>query len=94
MRIQTEGDLNAGSARVGLKVRCIIVPDMSLWLSKNKHLSLELPKLRQVYSIRSNVLAATHAGILLLGITNPQVAVSPLISGEPFFAHNCFNVVG
>lgn len=94
MRRYAEGNLSVGAARIGLKVRCIIVPDMSLWLSKYKHLCLKLPKPAQVYTIRSNVFTESHAGILLCEIRNQQVNLSHLISGEPFFAHSCFSVAG
>lgn len=83
------GDLTLGQARVGTRVRCLIVPDITLWTRVSSYQAFLLPVVGRVYTVRANILTATHCGILLEEIKNPQVNTS-FVAGEPFFSYTSF----
>lgn len=93
MSYRRVGDLTLGQARLGAKVRCLIVPDISLWTRVSSYQAFLLPVVGRVYIVRANILTATHCGILLEEIKNPQVSTS-FMTGEPFFSYTSFCLCG
>lgn len=88
------GDLTVGTARIGAKVRCVGVPDISLWQDRHKVQFFQVPQLSKIYTIRSNIIAYLYRGVLLEEVKNPEVSIvlpsGVQISGEPFFVHSSF----
>lgn len=92
MHRYTKGDLTLGLARLGIWVRCIIAPDMSIWqMSSIVEQQFTIPELMSKYRIRSSS-GGSLGGILLVEIHNPHV-VRRHVSGEPCFPHECFNII-
>ncbi len=86
------GDLTLGTARIGVRVRCVVIPNLSVWEAKSLQY-FNVPTLGSIYRIRSNVFTANYSGVLLVEIRNPEVTLLPM-SGEPFFSYGSFNFVG
>ncbi len=82
------GDLTWNTARVGMSVRCIRIPEESIWnLGKNLQ-AISLPVLGMIYSIRS----IFQQGICLKGIKNASFN-APQLQGEPYFPFSYFNII-
>jgi hypothetical protein len=79
------GDLTFATARIGMKVRCVLVPSLSyLAVIPGKHLVIP-PQVSCVYHIRS----IGEKGILLKEVTNLSIG----LVGEPWFPFDSFNII-
>lgn len=89
------GDLTFGKARIGVRVRCVREPDMSMW---NTISYINTPIVGRDYHVRGVTCLCSREGLLLKEISNrekiglKQVAQYGM-KGEPFFPFNCFNFV-
>lgn len=88
------GDLTLGTARLGVMVRCIKVPDSTQWTKEDEQQKdFIVPIIGKTYHVRSS----SSAGIHLTEIHNLK-AITTFIFGhdiidEPFFPFDCFNFV-
>jgi hypothetical protein len=107
--VMIHGDLTLGTSRIGTRVRCVVVPDISFWQKLAKNQSFSLPSVGKDYFIRSNVsmpvtfngpyqrgvlLSFRRADNTLVPLNNPSVTHLGDSKGEPFFLFKCFMLLG
>ena len=92
------GDLDLGNARIGTKIKCIQVPNISFWQDVAARQSFVLPNIGGLYVISSVVRIPDifnppiKIGVRLSEIQNPSVTHMGDNRGEPFFSFGCFIV--
>lgn len=90
MAIRVKGTLTLATSRIGMRVRCVSLPDISFWTERFYLQAFDVPEVGKIYIVRSNVFSSLHRGVLLKEIQNAQVSLF-MASGEPIFEFSSFS---